>query len=522
MTLRCVQERRGTFARHRSWDRCKNMTARVIVLDARSLSVADVAEIARRNTRLVLGEEAVRRIRASRALIERLTQLGKPLYGVTTGLGACVDTPLAGADLIAFQHSVPLSHSMGAGPALPTEAVRALMTARISGMAAGGTGASERVIMGLLAALNAGVHPVIPSWGSIGAADLAPLGHMARALGGDGEAEFQGRVIPAAEALKLAGLEPLDLREKDGHAIIVANSLSTGTACLALEDVDCLIDWSLAAVALNYEAFRSSLKAIDEDALAARPAFGQCEIGARLRSELAGSGLWHDTAARRLQDPLSFRCVPQVWGGLLHAFEQARLATEVELGHSGDNPVILPAAERVVSNGNFDLTAFTLAWEQLGQALAHCAVATANRSMKLMSPTVAELPRFLSARGGSRQGYAELQKPVAALEAEIRHLANPMSLSPLAVSDGIEDQSSMAPRVVAKTAGIIERLRYLVAMELIFAATGVELRGVVDSIGDGPRRSYAAVRALVAPLDDDREMSADMARIARMVAAPRF
>jgi len=139
-----------------------------------------------------------------------------------------------------------------------------------------------------------------------------------------------------------------------------------------------------------------------------------------------------------------------------------------------------------------------------------------------MSPTVAELPRFLSARGGSRQGYAELQKPVAALEAEIRHLANPMSLSPLAISDGIEDQSSMAPRVVAKTAAIIERLRYLVAMELIFAATGVELRGVLDSMGEGPRRSYEAVRALVAPLDDDREMSADMARVARMVAGPRL
>jgi histidine ammonia-lyase len=275
-------------------------------------------------------------------------------------------------------------------------------------------------------------------------------------------------------------------------------------------------------VALNYEAFRSSLTAIDEDALAARPAFGQQEIGARLRTELAGSGLWKDRAARRLQDPLSYRCVPQVWGGLLHAFEQARFATEIELTHSGDNPVILAEGERVISNGNFDLTAMTLAFEQLGQALAHCAVGTANRCMKLMSPTIADLPRFLSARGGSRQGYAELQKPLSALEAEIRHLANPMSLSPLAVSDGIEDQSSMAPRVVAKTAEIIERMRYLVAMELIFAATGVELRGVVDSMGEGPQRTFAAVRALVSPLDDDREMSTDMTRVARMVAGPRY
>lgn len=498
------------------------MTHRMIVLDAKPLNAADVAEIARRNARLVLGEEAIHRIRASRALIEGLTQAGKPLYGVTTGLGACVDTSLAPADLIAFQHSVPLSHSMGIGPALPTESVRAMMVARISGMAAGGTGTSERVVTGLVAALNAGVHPVIPAWGSIGAADLAPLGHMARALRGDGETEFQGKVMPSAEALALAGLAPLDLREKDGHAIIVANSLSTGAACLCLEDISCLIDWSLAAVALNHEAFRSSLAAIDEAALSARPAFGQREIGARLRTELAGSGLWEENAARRLQDPLSYRCVPQIWGGLLHAFEQARQATEIELAHSGDNPVVLADTGRIVSNGNFDLTALTLAWEQLGQALAHCAVSTANRCMKLMSPTVAGLPRFLSARGGSRQGYAELQKPLAALEAEIRHLANPMSLSPLAVSDGIEDQSSMAPRVVAKTAEIVERLRYLVAMELIFAATGVELRGVVASMGEGPKRTFAAVRELVSPLDDDREMSTDMTRIARMVTRPRF
>lgn len=181
------------------------MTARMILLDAKPLSAADVAEIARRNARLTLGEEAMRRIRASRALIEQLTQLGKPMYGVTTGLGACVDTPLAQADLIAFQPSVPLSHSMGIGPALPTEAVRALMAARISGMAAGGTGTSERVVMGLVAALNAGVHPVIPTWGSIGAADLAHLGHMARALRGDGETEYQGKIMPSAEALALAG-----------------------------------------------------------------------------------------------------------------------------------------------------------------------------------------------------------------------------------------------------------------------------------------------------------------------------
>ena len=444
----------------------------------------------------------------------------KPVYGLNTGLGASVDTAVSASELVVFQKSIAHSHSVGVGPMLPVEAVRAMMVARISGMAAGGTGASEAVVSGLVAALNAGVHPVIPSWGSIGAADLLPLGHMARALQGDGEAEFEGRIMPAAEALALAGLPPLDVREKDGHALIVANSLSTGTACLLVEDVERFIDWSLAAVALNYEAFRSPLTVIDAEALAARPAFGQQEIGARLRALLTGSDLWREGAARRIQDPLSYRCVPQVWGALLHALGQAREATEIELGHSGDNPVMLAESGRVLSNGNFDMTAFALSWEQVGQALAHCAAGIANRGLRLMSPAASELPRFLSPRGQSRVAYAELQKPLAALEAEIRHLANPMSISPLSVSDSIEDQSSMAPRVVAKAQSMIERLRYLVAIEMISAATAVEMRGVADALGDGPRRLYQAIRDRVAPLEDDREFGTDLEKLYRMMSGP--
>jgi histidine ammonia-lyase len=494
------------------------MTTSTIILDAVPLTADAVAAIARRKARLVLGSEALNRIRKGRQLVETFAESDKPVYGLNTGLGASVDTRLAAADLVAFQRSVIHSHSAGVGPMLPVESVRALLTARISGMAAGGTGASETVISGLLAALNAGIHPVIPAWGSIGAADLLPLGHLAKALQGHGEAEYQGRIMPAAEALALAGLPAIDLREKDGHAMVVANSLSTGTACLVIEDVQRFIDWSLAAIALNYEGFRSQLTAIDAEALAARPAFGQQEIGKRLRDLLAGSELWRDGEARRLQDPLSYRCVPQVWGGLIHALDQARKATEIELASSGDNPVILASSERIVSNGNFDLTAFSLAWEQVGQALAHCAAGIANRCLRLMSPSVADLPRFLSANGQSRAGYAELQKPLAALEAEIRHLANPISITPLAVSDGIEDQASMAPRVVAKVQGIIERLRYLVAIELMSGAVAVEMRGVVDVLGDGPRRAYELVRQWVPSLEEDRELNSDMENIYRLVS----
>ncbi|PZO80914.1 MAG: histidine ammonia-lyase [Mesorhizobium amorphae] len=490
-----------------------------VTLDSEPMTPAQVVAVARHRATLELGSAAARRVGQSRATLEALITGGRPVYGLNTSLGASVDTPLGGADMVSFQRRVGPSHSVGVGPLLPAEAVRAMMAARISGAVAGGTGMSPGVVWGLLAALNAGVHPLVPAWGSVGAADLAPLAHMTRALAGEGEAEFGGDILPAAEAIARAGLAPLDIREKDGHALVVANSLSTGTACLVLADVERFIDWSLTAVALSYEGFRSSLSALDDSGMAARPAFGQREAAGRLRSLLEGSALWQDGAARRLQDPLSFRCASQVWGAALHAQGQAVEATAIELAHSGDNPVILVEEDRAVANGNFDMTAFSLAWEQLGQALAHCASAIVNRCAKLMSPGFTGMPRFLAARGQNYMGYAQLQKTLSALEAESRHLANPISLTPMPISDWSEDQSSMAPRVVAKTGEIVERLRYLVAIELMTACTAIELRDVVGSLGPRTADAFAMVRRDVPALDDDRALSVDMEALAKMMKA---
>lgn len=494
------------------------MTSSPVRLTGTPLSARDIAAIARRNARVEISPEVDALVRASRAVIERHAAENRPVYGLTTALGAAVDTPLSDADLVAYQRRVSLGHSVGFGPALPQEAVRAMMAVRIAGMAAGGTGISPAVFEGLVTALNAGVHPVVPSLGSLGAADLAPLAHLTLGLLGQGEADYGGETIPAAEALRRAGLKPLDIRAKDGHAIIVANSLSVAQACLALEDIERAFSWSLKAVALNFEAFRANLGALDDAAMAARPAFGQRAMAAQLRDLLAGSALFAQAAARRIQDPLSYRCVPQVWGALTHAIDEARTATEIELASSGDNPVVLTSEDRIVSQGNFDMTAFALAWERLGQAMAHAAAGIANRTIKLMSPTVSELPRFLAAQGQNRIGFAILQKPVAAMEAEIRFLANPVSLTPIAVSDWIEDQSSMAPAVIAKTSLIVERLRYLIAMELIASAYAVEIRGVTDGLGRGADEAYKAVRERVPPLEEDRELGSDVAGIAAMIA----
>ncbi|MFT4183034.1 MAG: aromatic amino acid lyase, partial [Rhizobium sp.] len=403
-------------------------------------SVNDIVAIARRNARVTASPEVERKILAARAVVDRHTAADLPVYGLTTGLGAGVDTRLATDDLVAFQLRVPQARAVGVGTPLAREIVRAMMAVRIAGMAAGGSGVSLPVFSGLIAALNAGFHPVVPSLGSIGAADLAPLAHMGRALLGHGQAEVGGIVMTASEALVAAGLEPLRLAPKDGHAVVVANSLSVARACLCLADVEQLFTWSLTAVALNFEAFRANVSVFDDRALAARPAFGQREAAARLRELLSGSSLLADGAARRLQDPLSYRCAPQVWGALLHAIDEARQATEIELASSGDNPVVLIEEDLMVAQGNFDLTAFVLSWERLGQALAHCAAGTAYRTMKIMSAGMSDLPRFLTPLGQSRTGFATVQKTVSALETEIRHLAAPISLTPIPVADGVEDQ----------------------------------------------------------------------------------
>ncbi|MGY5800787.1 HAL/PAL/TAL family ammonia-lyase [Rhizobium sp. LEGMi12c] len=481
-------------------------------------TVRDIVAIARRNATIAISPDVEDKINAARAVVERYLAADQPVYGLTTALGAGVDTRLAADDLIAFQLRVPQARAVGVGPALPREAVRAMMAARIAGMAAGGSGVSLPVFAGLVAALNAGFHPVVPSLGSIGAADLAPLAHMGRALLGDGEAELDGTVMPALDALSKVGLPPLPIAPKDGHVLVVANSLSVGKACLCIEDIERLFDWSLAAIALNFEAFRANVSAFDDRALVARPAFGQRETAARLRELLSGSSLLADGAARRLQDPLSYRCAPQVWGALLHAIGEARAATEIELASSGDNPVVLVEEGLILSHGNFDMTAFVLAWERLGQAIAHCAAAIAYRTMKIMSPAMSELPRFLTPLGQSRTGFATAQKTVSALEAEIRHLAMPVSLTPIPAADGVEDQASMAPSVLSKIEAMIERLRYLVAIELVASAQAVELRGVAGELGSGTLDAYRQVRQLVAPLDEDRAQGPDFQRVSEYIA----
>ncbi|CAO3411840.1 Histidine ammonia-lyase (EC 4.3.1.3) [Azospirillum largimobile] len=502
-----------------------------LALGAGPLTIEAVVAVARQRRTVALDPLAAPRIAAARAVVERLAEAEVPVYGLTTGLGAGVDTRLTAGDLIAFQHRAVPARAVGVGQYLPTDILRAMMLVRAAGYAAGGSGSSPAMLQALVAALNAGFHPLVPSKGSIGADDLAPLAHLGRALLGDPEAEveFGGDVLPADAALARAGLTPPILGLKDGHAVVVANALSVGQGCLVLEDARVALDALDAAAALSCEGFRAQLEPLDPRVQQARPAPGQAEAAARLRALLTGSALEKPGAARRLQDPLSFRCLAPVHGAVRVTLEAAREPVAIELNAAADNPLVVLSEEGaeawagggMLHNGNFDMTALVLRFEALGQALAQAATMAAHRTMKLMSPAVSDLPRFLTPQGQSRTGFATVQKTIAALEAEIRHLALPASLGVLPVADGIEDHASMAPAVVAKTSEIVERLRWLTAIELTAAAQAVDLRGPLV-LGAGTRAVHAFVRSLVAPLKEDRSQGPDFERLAQAIAAGKL
>jgi histidine ammonia-lyase len=388
-----------------------------------------------------------------------------------------------------------------------------MLAARIAGMAAGGSGVSPAVLDALVALLNRRVHPVVPRFGSIGAADLPQLSHLALPLIGEGEAELAGERLPGAVALARAGLAPVALAGKDGLALVSANAASVGRAALVLHDARTLFDAWLSAIALSLEGFRANLSPLDARAVAARPAAGQADVAAHLRDLLAGSALLRD-APRRVQDPLSFRVVAQVHGAGHWMLDEAVRQVEVELNSAADSPLVLTGDGVMVSNGNFHAPALALALDALAIACAQMAGLAASRILRFMSEAMTGLPLQLTRRGPEHSGFATLQKTTTALLADIRQLANPGSVDFLPVSEAIEDHAPMTLGVAEKLAAALARVRYLVAIEHVVAAQAVDLRGGPHALGSGARAAYDAVRDVVAMLDEDRPLGPDVERFA--------
>jgi histidine ammonia-lyase len=491
----------------------------IVTIGAAPLTIDDVVRIARDRAPVALAPAARARVEAARAVVERLAAGATPLYGVNSALGANTGRPLDASDLADYQARAVRARAVAVGPAFPTAAVRAMLAARVAGMAVGGSGASPAVVDGLIALLNRGVHPVVPRTGSIGAADLPQLSHLALPLLGEGHAEVDGSVMPAAQALQRAGLAPVALGAKDGLALVSANAATVGCAALVLHDACLLFDRWLAAIALSCEGFRANVSPLDPRVITARAAPGQVEVAARLRALLDGSALLA-APPRRVQDPLSFRVVAQVHGAGHWMLAEARALVELELCSAADSPLVLVDDATMLSNGNFHTGALALALDALALACAQMASLAAGRIQRFMTPALTDLPLQLTRLGPAHSGFATLQKTATALLNAIRRCANPGSLDFLPVSEGIEDHAPMTLGVIDKLAQSLARVRYLVAIESIVAAQAVDLRAVAPAtLGEGARAAYDAVRAEVAMLDEDRPLGPDVERVAATLRA---
>jgi histidine ammonia-lyase len=478
----------------------------------RDLTPTAVAEVAREGARVEIDAGAKERIEKARAVIREALAAGDPVYGLTTALGQGLAERIEPAQAGEFSLQTLRGRAVSVGEPLERELVRAAMVVRLDGLCAGGSGASLEVAQAIAALLNAGIHPRIPRSGSVGAADICLLAHLGLTLVGEGEAELDGSFIPAGDALTRAGLGAIELGPKDGLAICSSSAVSIGAATLALLDARDLLGVAQIAAALSMEGFRANLTPIDSRAVLARAAPGQDWAAAGLRSLLAGGDLERKGVARRLQDPLSFRCTSQVHGSLQTALELLEAAVTSELGAAADNPLVLAADRAVISTGNFHTPVLALALDATAIAIAQVASLAAARPARLASQRLSGLPVNLTAFGRGRSGVGPLLKTAQALMVEIRHLAAPLAIHSGPGADGVEDDSTNSVQGALRVRDQLVRMRQLVAVELVCAAQAVDLASP-ERLGAGTAAAHACIRELVEPLGEDRPLGVDVERL---------
>jgi histidine ammonia-lyase len=467
------------------------------------LDIDAVRAIAREDLPVQLSPAAEQRMAVARTVVDRHLAEGRPVYGMTRGLGPQVTKSVPAEALAEFSRLTVLGRAQSVGPRFSRTATRAILLIRAASMATGGAGVRPELARFLLELLNRKLHPVIPSIGSIGASDLCQLAHIGLVVIGEGEAELDGAVMPGAEALRRAGLAPMALAPKEGLALCSANSATAARAALALawaRDLALLADL---AAALSMEGFRANLSPLDPRVAAARPQPGQAASAAHLLRLLDGSALMQPGSARRLQDPLSFRCVSQVHGSFSVALAQAEQALLPELNGAGDNPLVLPEADLILSNGNFHTPALALAFDAAAIGLAQAANLAVARFGRMMARRLTDLPDLLTREPPPSVGFGPMTKTTEALAAEIRFAANPVAADQRQSAEGIEDDTTNAPLAVTKFETALERYALLIACELIVGAEAVD-HARPPALGAGPKLAHEAVRELVAPLASDR------------------
>jgi histidine ammonia-lyase len=497
-----------------------------VLIDGETLTIENIVKVARENAKVVIPEKVKKRIRKSREVLENLIKKGQVIYGVNTGFGALSNVTIPSQFLKQLQVNLIRSHSAGVGESLSTDVVRALMLLRANTLAKGYSGVRLETLEAIVEMLNKGVHPMIPSKGSVGASgDLAPLSHMVLVLIGEGKAEYKGEIMSGREAMKKAGIKPVELEVKEGIALNNGTQLMSAIAALTVHDAENLIKTAEITAALTLEALLGVYDAFDEKIQKVRPHKGQATTAENIRALVDGSQLVQTGAQameklHRPHDAYSLRCTPQVLGAARDAIEYARKVVEIEINSATDNPLVFPEEAMCLSGGNFHGQPISLAMDFLGIALAMVGNISERRITRLMDERLNNgLPAFLippEAKKGVSSGLMTVQYTAAALASENKILAHPACVDSIPTSANFEDFVSMGVAAAQKARQILENTQYIVAIELLCAAQAIEYRGA-EKLGRGTKKAYEAVREKVSVLKEDRVLSEDIEKIKSLV-----
>lgn len=490
----------------------------MIYINGHDLTIEQVIAVSREGETVAIAPEAVERINAARAYVDRKLAEKAVVYGLTTGFGKFSTVFVPEEETAELQRNLIISHACGMGRPLPARVVRAAMLLRLNALSRGNSGIRLSTMETLLAMLNRGVRPVIPEKGSLGASgDLAPLAHMVLVMLGEGEAEYQGRVLPGREAMAAAGIETIQLAAKEGLALINGTQIMTAIACQAVYDARDLAKTADIAAAMTCQALHGIRKAFDPKVHALRGQPGQITAAENLRRLLEGSRLSFALNPDKVQDAYAIRCTPQIHGASRDAIGYVWDAVSREINAVTDNPLIFPEEDEVISGGNFHGQPMALAMDFLGIAVAEFANVSERRLERLVNPALSEgLPAFLTKHGGVHSGFMIAQYAAASMVSESKVYAHPASVDSIPSSANQEDHVSMGTTAARKALMILDNSQKVLAIELFAGAQALWLRDE-DKLSPATRAVYDRIRTVIPPIEEDVVMHPLMVRAEELV-----
>jgi histidine ammonia-lyase len=488
-----------------------------VIIDGGPLTPGQVAAVSRRRLIARPAPDLAERLAPARAVVEDAVETGAVVYGITTGFGALAGTHIGREETEALQLNLLRSHASGAGEPVPDELVRAMLVLRARTLAQGHSGVRPVVVERLLEMLEGDILPVVPSQGSVGASgDLAPFAHLALPLVGEGAVRVDGRVIPASES----GLEPIRLLTKEGLSLLNGTEGMAAMGAIGLDRSRHLAAAADAAAAMSVEALLGSARPFDPRIHALRPHPGQTASAKRIAALLEGSPIvasHTEDFEHAVQDAYSLRCAPQVHGAVSDTLDHLETVLSREMGSVVDNPIVLPETGEVISGGNFHGQPLAFALDFATIAVCELASISERRTDRLLDPARSRgLPAFLSPDPGVNSGYMIAQYLQAALVAENRVLAHPASVDSVPTSGSQEDHVSMGWGAGKKLLTVIDNVRRVLAVEILCAVQGIELRAPL-SPAPGTGRMVDLVRVHVPPLTADRSLAAEIETMAGLI-----